>query len=113
VLSCYSSAGLTSLRELALDGNRLTSLAPLAALSGMEVLLAAHNHLSSCEGVQVGSSTRNGRKYATSSLVVLWMSCKQWLVAANFVCRILWTRLHTACAACCKLITAKAVAPGC
>jgi Leucine-rich repeat (LRR) protein len=52
---CYvwGTAGLTSLRELALDGNRLTSLAPLAALSGLEVLLAAHNHLSSCEGVQV------------------------------------------------------------
>jgi hypothetical protein len=48
-----TSAGLTSLRELALDGNRLTSLAPLAALTGLEVLLAAHNHLSSCEGVQV------------------------------------------------------------
>jgi Leucine-rich repeat (LRR) protein len=53
VLSCCSTAGLTSLRELALDGNRLTSLAPLAGLSGLEVLLAAHNHLSSCEGVQV------------------------------------------------------------
>ncbi|WIA19886.1 hypothetical protein OEZ85_005786 [Tetradesmus obliquus] len=50
--SCQGLEGLTSLRELALDGNRLTSLAPLAALSGLEVLLAAHNHLSSCEGVQ-------------------------------------------------------------
>jgi hypothetical protein len=50
------AAGLTSLRELALDGNRLTGLAPLASLTGLEVLLAAHNHLSSCEGVQVGLS---------------------------------------------------------
>lgn len=44
---------MTSLRELALNGNRLSSLAPLAALSGLEVLLAAHNRLSSCDGVQV------------------------------------------------------------
>ncbi|KAF6250884.1 hypothetical protein COO60DRAFT_716436 [Scenedesmus sp. NREL 46B-D3] len=52
ISSCTGLEGLTSLRELALNGNRLSSLAPLAALSGLEVLLAAHNRLSSCDGVQ-------------------------------------------------------------
>ena len=47
--------GLTGLRELVVSSNRLSSLAPLAALSGLEVLLAAHNHLRDCQGVQVSS----------------------------------------------------------
>jgi hypothetical protein len=45
--------GLTSLRELSLDANGITSLAALSRLSGLQALTAAHNQLGSLEGVQV------------------------------------------------------------
>jgi hypothetical protein len=41
------------LRELSLERNAMRSLAPLSALSGLQVLRAAHNHLASCMGVEV------------------------------------------------------------
>jgi hypothetical protein len=81
---CFCPAGLTSLRELALDGNRLTSLAPLAALSGLEVLLAAHNHLSSCEGVQVGRPAPGVLPYICICLHVLGCPASSgWVAAAH------------------------------
>lgn len=45
--------GLLGLRELSLERNALRSLAPLSALSGLQVLRAAHNQLASCAGVEV------------------------------------------------------------
>lgn len=48
---------LTSLRTLALDGNTVSSLAPLAGLTGLEVLQVATNQLRDCAGIQVSSTT--------------------------------------------------------
>lgn len=47
-------AGLCNLQELTLVGNSISSLQPLNGLSGLQVLSAAHNHIATLDGVQVG-----------------------------------------------------------
>lgn len=46
-------AGLCSLQELSLDGNRISSLQPLSGLSNLQVLSAAHNQITRLDGVEV------------------------------------------------------------
>lgn len=52
-LTCIRAAALApSLRTLLLDGNRLSSLAPLAALRRLEVLVVARNRLRGLRGLE-------------------------------------------------------------
>jgi hypothetical protein len=46
-------AGLYSLQELCVNGNRISNLQPLSSLSGLQVLSAAHNQVAYLEGMQV------------------------------------------------------------
>ena len=47
------AAGLCSLQQLVLSGNLISSLQPLSGLSALQVLSAAHNHITALDGIQV------------------------------------------------------------
>lgn len=53
MLAWVCAAGLCSLQELVLDGNRISSLHPLGGLSGLQVLTAAHNCITALDDIEV------------------------------------------------------------